>query len=143
MNIPKSDKTIVTKVYFIKLPVYSINHLKIHKPITHRFLIPNSQESMIKGLQMQTVASKLNKTVMDFEKEADRQIIQQRVQEYDRDWVIEQQNNLERTQKLQEMVKNNIALTSRYKKMSQLEENLADKKLVQRYQQVRFLIMAT
>jgi len=98
---------------------------------------------MIKGLQMQTVASKLNKTVMDFEKEADRQIIQQRVQEYDRDWVIEQQNNLERTQKLQEMVKNNIALTSRYKKMSQLEENLADKKLVQRYQQVRFLIMAT
>lgn len=98
---------------------------------------------MIKGLQMQTVASKLNKTVMDFEKEAERQIIQQRVQEYDRDWVIEQQNNLERTQKLQEMVKNNIALTSRYKKMSQLEENLADKKLVQRYQQVRFLIMAT
>ena len=92
---------------------------------------------------MQTVASKLNKTVMDFEKEAERQIIQQRVQEYDRDWVIEQQNNLERTQKLQEMVKNNIALTSRYKKMSQLEENLADKKLVQRYQQVRFLIMAT
>ena len=98
---------------------------------------------MIKGLQMQTVASKLNKTVMDFEKEAERQIIQQRVQEYDRDWVIKQQNNLERTQKLQEMVKNNIALTSRYKKMSQLEENLADKKLVQRYQQVRFLIMAT
>ena len=34
---------------------------------------------------MQTVASKLNKTVMDFEKEAERQIIQQRVQEYDRD----------------------------------------------------------
>lgn len=87
----------------------------------------------MQGLQIQKMQMDRSRQLKKFEKQMDRQEVEDKVKDYHRDCEQERQKSREKALKLKKMAVDNLELANRFKKASQMEQMRSGRQMVEQF----------